>query len=401
MSLRVLMQRAGTYWQRRLIRILVAALVLAGAIVVQYRLANIPLPVQVEKTNPPYTPATAAHINEDELVVDKPSEQAADSSATDNPTGVLVSGLVKEFVTVDAQFDSAQLSDDLMAKLQRNSPEAPPQKGLQQIGYATEDSDEAQPEKSNQQRDNMKPCRTLVSVNLAEDGRMPSELHFFQLRGVPGTDHYRYFKMKAVGSDLMVELLTRNLAGEVNAPGCSKTLSVGKWHHALTGPVPVKIFVPDGASFKLSFTPFNEKIKWSVPGDFFEPLSFSPLSARAVRKTTREGSSSLPPAFNAESVAGAKPLLLNHLRIGADELQLDFSGQAMVQENGKYAVTFSLWEFAKKYPLLAGLLAMFDAGLLEGLRRVVFRSTGVEQKSKKPRRRSKKNRRASSEDGSS
>jgi hypothetical protein len=61
------------------------------------------------------------------------------------------------------------------------------------------------------------------------------------------------------------------------------------------------------------------------------------------------------------------------LLIGWDELQLDFAGRAMVQENGEYAVTFDLFQFASRNRLLAGILVMFDAALLEWVRRIVFK----------------------------
>jgi hypothetical protein len=397
MSFRVVMQRVGAYWQKRLVRILVAALVLAGAIVLQYRLANIPLPVQVEKTSPPYTPATAALINDEELIIDKPSQSAAANPANDNPPGVLVSGLVKEFVAVDAHFDSAQLSDTLMARLQRDPENKALQtKGPQQIDYATE---ETQPENRDQSKVEKKPCRTLVSVTLKDRAKMPAELHFFQIKGLPGTDHFRYFRMKAVGSDLVVQVITRNLAGDLDAPGCSKTLSVGEWSHAVTGPVPIDIFVPDGANFQFSFTPLSEKTKWSGPGEVFEPflLEASPLGVHSVRKITREGSSSASQAFSAASVEGAPLLSLKHFVVGADELRLDFSGQAMVQENGKSAVTFDLWQFAKKYTLLAGLLAMLDAALLGWISRVAFGSKRRERKTKRTTSRGKKKQKSSSD----
>jgi len=36
-------------------------------------------------------------------------------------------------------------------------------------------------------------------------------------------------------------------------------------------------------------------------------------------------------------------------------------------------VTFNLLEFAKANPILAGILAMFDAALLEWIRRALFK----------------------------
>jgi len=192
--------------------------------------------------------------------------------------------------------------------------------------------------------------------------------------------------------------MTRNLAGEVDAPGCGKTLSVGDWSHTVIGPVPIDVFVPDGGSFQFSFTSFNEKTKWSGPSEFFEPflLEAFPLSSRILRKTTRESASTPSQAFT--SVEGTPPLSLKHFVVGADELRLEFSGKAMVQENGRYAVNFDLLQFARRNTLMAGLLAMLDAALLGWIGRVAFGSTQSSANPKGPKRLRKQKQRTAPRD---
>jgi hypothetical protein len=388
------MQAVGAYWRKRLVRILVAVSVLAGAVFLQYRLANIPMPVDVEKSTPKYTPVAAALIKDEELVLDRPSQPNPDDPSRDLPTQLLTDN-GRDYISADVYLESARLLEDT-SKMLRTDPDETefPVEGLTQIAYATEGDKEATARIANQlQSQKAEPCRTSISVELADRAKMPDELRFFQLQG-PGSEYRRYFEMKARGSDLVVRLRTSNRTGDDDAPGCGKTLVVGNWSRPLTGPVPINIVVPDGAKLRFSFAPFSEETKWSRPSDGFEPffLQASRLSARAVRKTVSKDSSSPPPTFSAVSVSPEQPLKLQHLVVGADELRLEFSGQAMVQENGSPAVMFDLLQFARKYPLLAGILATLDAALLGWIGRAAFgsrqsKATKIPKGSKKKKRR--------------
>jgi hypothetical protein len=369
------------YWQRRLVRILVALVVLAGAIYLQYRLANIPLPVDVEKSKPPYTPATAALIKREALVVDTPVVDLTDNSSG-GTAGVLLSGEGTDFVSVEAHFDSAQLGNDFMELLKSDTQKNPlPTQDSQSIVYTAMVSEDAEAatEESGPKLEKQKavPCRTSIRVRLANSAKPPGELHFFQLD--PGTEKHRNLEMKAIGADLVVELLTRNFTdtfGEMQGTNCGKTLEVGDWHRSFTAPATVDVVVPAGTSFRFSFTSAEGKMAWTSAAQSYEPFKLValPVNGRAVRTVKREASPATSPKtiFEARSTDSG-PLVLKYLRVGSEELQLDFVGQAMVQENGKYAVTFSLLEFAKANPILAGIMAMLDAALLEWIRRALFK----------------------------
>ncbi len=362
-------------------RILVALMVLAGAIYLQYRLANIPLPVDVEKSKPPYTPATAALIKREELVVDLP---VIDSSGPKAAAGILLSGDGTDFVAVEAHFDSAQLGNGVMELLRSDTRRNPlPKEDRQLIVYnAMVDEDAAAPPSAVEgqpERQEAAPCRTSIQVRLAPGSKPLTELHFFQLD--PGTDRHRNLELKASNADLIVELLTRNFTntmGEMQGANCGKTLEVGDWHRSFTSPAPVDIVVPAGTSFRFSFTSAEGKSPWTSAGQSYEPFKLValPVYARAIREVKREaaptGAGAIQTIFEARS-ADSGQLVLQYLRVGSEELQLAFGGQAMVQENGKYAVTFSLIEFAKGNPILAGILAMLDAALLEWIRRTLFK----------------------------
>lgn len=392
LSARTFSETVNAYWQKRLVRILVALLVLAGVIYLQYRLANIPLAVDVEKSQPPFTPATAALIKREELVVDTPT---ADNAIGQQPAGVLLSGNGTDFVSVEARFDSAQPGNDFIDVL-RSDPqeESLPTQGQQQIVYSAmpDEGAAASTEDTARKADkqNAAPCRTSINVRLAEGAKTLTALHFFQLN--PGSDRHRNFEMRAIGADLVVELLTRNFTdtlGEMQGTDCGKTLQVGDWSRSFTAPATIDIVVPAGTSFRFSFTSAEGKAPWSGAGRTYEPFGLValPLNVHAVREVKREASSGAtaptPPILDVRRVDGGPPLVLKYFRVGSEELQLDFAGQAMVRENGKYAMTFSLLTFIKANPTLAGIFAILNAALLEWIRRTLFKRNSKPRKRKK------------------
>lgn len=359
-------QRAlGVYWRRRPVRVACALLALAAAVYAQYRLANIPLPVGVEKGKSDFTPARAPFALKRELVVEGPEAEG----------GLLLASEGKPHVAVDARFESARLGDEIMELLRRERPPKPlPPAGNGRIDYTTAGDAEPRPTPAAgaTAADGGEPCRTFIRVAAAEGAPRPSELRFFQLKA-PGGDQYRYFEMRAVGADLTVELLTRNFGGSGPDDSCRKTLSVGDWRRSFSSPVPLRVVVPAGASFRFSFTPLGDKTPWAGEDSPYEPfeLASAPVSASALRVVARDANADAAPVFDAASVG--RPLVLRQLLVGRDELQLDFAGRAMVRENGEPARTFNLLKFASENTLLAGLLLMLDTALLEWLRRTVFK----------------------------
>jgi hypothetical protein len=365
------METLRRYWQKRLIRILVALLVLGGAIYLQYRLANIPLPVDVEDPDRPYTPLTAELIKQEILVVDGPIINRQGPNAR-----VLFAGDGAEAVAVEVRFDSARIGQKFINILRTDPQQTLPPETREPISYVAQAGEEAKeqaPPENAQVQQELAPCRTALEVSLADNATMPRELHFFQKTA--GSERHRPLEIRAVDSDLLVRLETRNFAeglGTMRGKDCNKSLTVGSWNTSFSAPIPIDIVVPAGSSFRLSFTGAEGKLS-SGKGDY-EPFKFValPLNARAVRKMKE--SVPAPTLFEAARVEGQEPLVLKHLRVGSEQIQLDFAGQAMVQQNGKFAVTFNLLQFAKDNPILAGILAMFDAALLEWIRRTLMGS---------------------------
>jgi hypothetical protein len=354
-----------TLWQKRLVRILVAVFVLGGAVYGQYRLARIPLPVDVETSKAGYTPVIAALFKREMLVVQEPSRQSADEAQRE----MLLADDGSEAVTVETHFQSARLHDDITTLLVHAN-KSVPSPGPHQIVYSTEGEAESSAIRPHPFVDrNAKPCQTAIHISLAEKNRIPTELQFYQTDG-PGALHNRAFAMKAMGADLVVELLTRNLAANFQGPGCTKTILVGDWSHTFASPVPLKIILPAGTTVEFWFTPLLEKPPWQGPDGVFEAFE---LEALPIAVSSISNVANNIQVFNAKPAKPTQPLLLKRLLIGSSELQLHYAGEALVKENGNYAVTFNIWEFVKSNPLLAGILAMLDAALLEWIRRIVFK----------------------------
>lgn len=363
-----LSQTLKHYWKKRLVRALVALLILGAAVFAQYRLANIPLPIDVDESAHAYTPQTAELIKQEVLTVDGPLINR--STGVPNAQ-VLFSGTGAELVSVEARFDAAKIGKGFMRILRTDPNQELPPESLETISF-TPQLDEEDPNKAKVVDPNSAPCRTSLDITLAENGTMPGELHFFQQ--TPGSAKHRSFEIRAIGADLVVRLETRNFAkglGVMTGPNCAKTLAVGSWSHSFSAPAPIDIVVPAGASMRLAFSGAADQIGGSS-GGFYEPFKLValPVNARAIRKINQNATG--PALFEATQVDQQKPLVLRYLRIGADQLQLDYAGNAMVQKGGEFAETFSILAFAKSNPLLAIILGMLDAALLEWLRRMLM-----------------------------
>lgn len=203
-----LLQTLKHYWQKPLARVLGALLVLGGAIFLQYRLANIPLPVDVARPRRPYTPQTAESVLDEVLVIDGPLINRSGAVPTSR---LLFSGDGAEFVAVEARFDSAYAGEQFLNVLRTDPDQKLPPRTPQAVSYLSQ-SEEEGAEPSRTEGAGGAPCRTSVEVGLARNGTMPSELHLFQL--IPGSEKHRSLELKAVGADLVVRLLTKNLTKE-------------------------------------------------------------------------------------------------------------------------------------------------------------------------------------------
>jgi len=359
------------------VRILVAVPVLVAAIYGEYLLASIPLPIEVEK-------AVNAALTREELVIVGPFREV-DQHPGELRAALLPADDTTKGISIAAHFDSARFSESIMTRLQRDSErdpkkEPPPPSGLQQIDYTTDEPEEdSQAPPRVAAVETAQPCSAAIALALADDSRPPKEIHFLQPTDPSFGD--RALEIKAVGADLVVQLSVVDATqpappapkggGKRMGPGCSKTVSAGTHEYSFTGPTDLEIIVPAEQSFKVWFSPLPGQNPWPKASDTHEPFKLVTLpavSASGLRKISLGGSPSITPSLNASSVAGEQPLLLRHLRIAAEELQLEVSGKAMVQENGKDIVTFDLWQWMKSNTLIALLLSGLEIGLINWVR---------------------------------
>src|SRR5258705_426847 len=231
MSAPTFIARVNAYWQKRLVRILVALLILAGAVYLQYWLANIPLPVDVETSKPPNTPAGAALVKREELVIEGPT---IDNSGGATPSRILLSGEGSKFVAVEARFDAGEIGSDFI-DLRRTAPEekSVPTQDRQLIVFSAMPDEAAAAASSkpptSAEKQQAAPCRTSIDVKLPEGAKMPTALRFLQVS--QGSDQHRSFEMEVDGADVVVELMTSNVSdsatGETQGSHCGKHLSIG------------------------------------------------------------------------------------------------------------------------------------------------------------------------------
>lgn len=364
MFLRRLIRFARKAWQKRLVRLLVAGILLAGAIGFEYRLSKIPSPIRLD-SNKDSPQAMAYAATSDELIVTGvtlPSDHN-----TDRPPNALIIRIVERLVSVDVDCESAEyLPPPGVIQDEESGP--PPPMGRHRIDYVT---DLANPPitSAGAKKDQ---CQTQVTIGLAEPGHVPAELYFYRVTGQQVSDIRRSFWLRPGGADLKLSLATPSISGGAGL-GCHKYLHVDDWSHSLNGPVTVDIFVPRNTSCQFSFTSIGEETAFHTD---FEPLPLeeNQLSVSAISVRAHDAALTAPPAYRAEIEKGSPPLKLMHLFVDKDSLRLEAAGDAIVQSNGKYENTFNLPEIAKRNITLAGLLVALDGLLLAWLGRISFGS---------------------------
>lgn len=393
-----LKQSARKFWRKRWVRILVAVPVLVAAIFVEYRLANIPLPVEVETISP----VKASLIKREVLVVENPFRDVV-AQASGLGSELLPRDDTTNGISIAAHFDSARLSDGNMDRLRRESQrdpaKKPPTQGLQQVDYTTDEpAEDSQAHSSAVTSATVPPCSAAIALALFDNAKPPTEIQFLQPPDASVGE--RTVAIKAVGGDLVVHLsvvdntqpVTLDPTKKQLGAGCRKIVSVGEWERSFTGPTQLEVVVPAEQSFQVWFSPLPKQNPWPGVGDFHEPfnlIAVPPVSASGLQKTIQGNSPPTAPALKASRVAGEQPILLRHLRIGAEGLQLDISGQAMVQENGKDIVTFDLWKWMKLNPLIAILLSGLELSLVNWVR-LSFKKTPNGPAARKKKRSSRR-----------
>jgi hypothetical protein len=373
--------RGNSFWarlaavcRRLVVQRVIVVMVLAAAAYLQYYLVNVPIADLSQTTK--FSPATV-----------KASEQMVSFKNPETEAGKFDFGFdqpaesQKQRMMVDAYFDRAALSDATLRTLAALDVHAPAEAAA--ITYLTSDEPNVR-------------CNTAVRVQTLSiptsggptSGR-PASMNPGQTRAaefsqsqLASSNRYRVLEMKMKGLDSTVTLSSQGTFGEaiLSASSCKLTLQVGNWRQVMQGFVPIVVTVPPGSGYRLHWEEANAKTSgWNASGPALPLLSFG----TAHRQSFRAEEIAVLPAQASEAaktndglVARAErkdaPLTVDALLIGTDHFQFGASGKGMVRENGSAVVTANLLETINKYPLIAGLFAAANLGLLNWAKRRFF-----------------------------
>lgn len=198
------------YRQNRVFRIAIGAFALIIAGLVQYRLTNLQVPIEIGATGK-FSPATV-DLNREELVIDGPIVV----KSSDEEEAELLLYETKANEILDAGFDNARLDKETIEDLSNSSFNPPSTPG--KVRYYS-----SEPQQKLAAGD---PCRTFLTIETV-DHKAPRTLHFYQPEE-PSTGHLRHLVMQVAGATVRVRMSTRpppEAARE--AGGCRKVLLVG------------------------------------------------------------------------------------------------------------------------------------------------------------------------------
>jgi hypothetical protein len=343
-----------TFRRNRIARIAVGVFVLVVAFLVQYFLANIPLPVDIGKRDE-FSPAKV-RLGQDKLVIEGP--------VVNSLKGELLLHDGKANEVVEVHFNNARLNDVSIEDLSK--PDFKPTSTPAKLDYVPSDKQAAAGE----------PCRTFLQIK-EKDGKPPGALHFYQLK-TADADRRRQLEMKAVGGEIEVVMYAASPPKATNeTEGCRKKLQVGSLPSQFLAPsTDVRAIAADDSSFRFLFRPLDPNTPlWDGGSEGFyapfelglpmvKPGDLQPFQARAVViKDLNNADPNSPPILSARSMDGESLLNVYDLKIGSDELQVKVSGKGMMSVNGK-EVTFDYMKQLEDRTLPAWILTGANAALL-------------------------------------
>jgi len=367
-------------WRQRTARAGAALLVLAAAAFAQYKLANVPLPVNLETTEK-FSPAIV-RLGQEELIIEGPLVNSTE--------GLLFSHDGGPNEIVDVSFERARLDEQTLQMFESLGLRPP----------ATPAGIDYRAQEAKQPSSGGEPCRTRVELRAAAE--MPAELHLFQL-GTAGLNRYRHLEMTAKGAELTSYLLTESPGDTDVGPGCQKLLRVGDWNQSLST-IEVAAIVADKTALRFTFKPLTpDSALWGGDGAGLEPIDLGapklspndppPFRARAVSIRRLGDPTAVPsPLLSAQSTSDGPPLTIYGLRIGSDQLQLSIAGKGWAKIDGE-DVTVDLLDRVQKNPIPSALLAAANAALLAWATRLILKSFSTKPQSKSSQARSRKSQR--------
>jgi hypothetical protein len=386
MRFHVLKRSMAQRWRRPGVRIITVVSLLLIIVFAQYKFVNMPAPISVDAVNPKITPLKVLSRSQ-KLLIEDPVSSA---------TGILATHRGKKYEIVEAHFDKARLAEETSAVLryfERQIGRVPEgdhridlidrestasTKSKPTAGGAPELTLEEERELGNDT------CRTDITLNWSGGVERQRELYFYQA-DEPGLNSYRSFEMEVKGADLIVSVNTMippgvGSEGRTTAPGCAKLLQIGDWTLPISAPREIRVVASRNSNLRFRFSSYQSSYPiWDggVEGSF-EPFAFEPkpFSIRALGLLNLANASQSP-ALNVRSGGSGSSIVLNRVLAGSDYLSVDYSGQAYIQESGQFK-TIDLLDRLKKYPIIAGFMAMTNTAILGWLvvvLRGVFRTS--------------------------
>jgi hypothetical protein len=338
----------------------VALLVFAIALGVQYRLVNAPVS-QLADTHM-FSPAIVRAAESVVSFIDPETDPGQFTFGYDQPAG---SGQQK--MIVDAYFEKASLSDETLRRLAALGVLAPSESAP--ISYVTDVPKSAG-------------CSTGFQIEVPAGGNGTRAIQFSQSEAAP-SDRHRLLEVKMVGADSTVTLKSGGSFAPDGMAQCHVDLRVGDWVQPNHGFLPVKLTVPASSGFRFRWEAADIKpAGWPSEGGAVSLLRFG--SHRLERfhaggiGILRAGT--LDPFLTQSGLAVRSerrqfPLAVESLRIGTGKLELQVEGRGRTLQDGKLISRTDVLGAIMKYPLLALLLGATNAALVDWLRRVVFSSS--------------------------
>lgn len=370
----------------RLARAGLGLLVLAAAVIVQYKLANIPQPVNLDTTEK-FSPAKV-RLGQQKLIIEGPVVNSSE--------GVLFSHNGKPDEIVNVDFDRARL-DEQTIEMFREGGLSPPSITARIVYRAENPTTPPVGDES---------CRTRVEMRAIP--KLPDEIHLFQL-DAPGLNNYRQLEMTIRGAELTTQLISGSPSGSYLEPGCQKELKVGDWNKSIANDITT--IAAENSALRFRFLPLKEgSALWGDAEGFFEPFDLGApqvestalpsFQARAVSiNPLGDGnkSSATPALLSARSVDGGPLLTISGLKVGSDQILVSVAGKGWVQIDGEDE-TVNLLNRIEENPIPATLLGAANAALLAWVARLIFKqpSPSPQPKSTKGRGRKSPRRRKSS-----
>lgn len=357
------------YWKKPWVRLATAVIVIVLFSALQYRLANIPLVVDLSDTKIP-------PIRQGEQLT------ISGLSAPDSNKSLLTH---RGEVNQEPQFffDQARLPENVRTAYGVDQRSTTPQR--MQCLLFKDPKTPAGP---------MNPCATDFEAKTEQGQKAPEKIVLFQAEE-PGTQNYRSVSFR-LDTPVLFQMSTNPPAGppgedEVDyGPGCVKQLigSNGNWVRKLKGsPLTIAALSEAEAPIKLRFLPLDvAKPIWPGGDGMFEPFFNVRLDAKTVSITSNGKS-----LFEAKT-SGEDRLQIDRLYVGSDQLQMHLIGRAYVTANG-VPITQDFVKRIEQNRILAGLFIALNGALITWFissLRALFTSSDSEEKKPAKKKKAKK-----------